>query len=226
MSLTTEVHTIQSNLSRLNADDGLAALVYHVSALAHSDVPVNELVERTGSVVLHTLHADSIRIVLQDAQTGSSAAFSDSRTPRVAGAGSFLFSRPIMIRGAHYGRLEVSVSNASRPIAALLPAVETIAELLGRRAEREELLSELSELREQAGDLRNRRALEVLLTRASGIVASERGWQLGKARDWIRQEALRQGHPLARFAERVILAQTLNRRLAPARPGMPLRRTA
>ena len=57
MSLTTQVLTDQSldgqpQASRVNPDDGLAALIYHVSALAHSDVQISELVERTGSLVL------------------------------------------------------------------------------------------------------------------------------------------------------------------------------
>lgn len=226
MSLSTAVLTDQSHPLQVAAEDGLAALVYHVSTLAHSDVPLNELVERTGSLVLYSLHADSIRIVLLDAQSGSPATFSDSRVRPVAGSGSFLFSRPIVIRGVQFGHLEISVSDVKWPVSALLSVAETVVELLGRRAEREELRSELSALREQAEDLRNRRHLDVLLTRASGIVANERKWPVGKAEEWIRQQALRQSYPLLRFAERLILAQTLNRRLSPARPGLPLRRTA
>lgn len=231
MSLTTQVLADQSvndqpQALQVNPDDGLAALVYHVSALAHSDVQISELVERTGSLVLYSLHADSIRIVLLDARTGSPATFSDSRIRPTAAPASFLFSRPVILRGVHYGHLEIGISNAKWPLNALLPVAETIVELLGRRAEREEFQAEVSALRERAEDLRNRRQLDVLLTRASGIVARERNWEQSKAREWIRQEALRQGHPLLRFAERLILAQTLSRRLTPARPGMPLRRTA
>jgi hypothetical protein len=226
MSLSTEVLTNQSQPLQAPAEDDLAALVYHVSTLAHSDVPVNELVERTGSLVLYSLHADSIRILLQDAQSGSPATFSDSRARSAGGSESFLYLRPIAIRGVSYGHVEISVSDAKWPVSALLSVAETVAELLGRRAEREELRSELSALREQAEDLRNRHNLDVLLTRAIGIVANARSWPAGKAEEWIRQEALRQGYPLLRFAERLILAQTLNRRLAPPRPGMPLRRTA
>ncbi len=75
MSLTTQVPSDQllinqSNAQQSNSDDVLAALVYHVSALAHSDVQIGELVERTGSLVLYSLHADSIRIVLRDARAG------------------------------------------------------------------------------------------------------------------------------------------------------------
>lgn len=215
----------------MNPNDGLAALVYHVSALAHSDIEIGELVERTGSLVLFSLHADSIRIALRDARTGSTSTFSDRRVRSSAASESFLFSRPVTIRGIEYGRLEIGIShasigNATWPLNALLPVAETIVELLGRRAEREELRADMSALRERAEDLRNRRQLDVLLTRASGIVARERNWEQAKAREWVRQEALRQGHPLLRFAERLILAQTLSRRLAPARPGMPLRRTA
>jgi hypothetical protein len=231
MSLTTQVLTDQSvegrpQASRVNPDDALAALVYHVSALAHSDVQISELVERTGSLVLYSLHADSIRIALLDARTGSPATFADSRIRTAAASESFLFSRPVSIRGVHYGHLEIGVSNAKWPLTALLPVAETIVELLGRRAEQEELRVEVSALRERAEDLRNRRQLDVLLTRASGIVARERNWEQSKAREWIRQEALRQGHPLLRFSERLILAQTLSRHMAHARPGMPLRRTA
>ena len=112
------------------------------------------------------------------------------------------------------------------PPAALLAAAETIAELLGRRAEREELRAEASALREQAERLRHRRQLDVVLSRASGIVARERNWAQSRAREWIRQEALRNGHPLLRFAERLILAQVLNRRMTHARPGLPLAKTA
>ena len=130
------------------------------------------------------------------------------------------------IRGVQYGHLEIGISNAKWPLAALLAVAETIVELLGRRAEREELRVEVSALRERAEDLRNRRQLDVLLTRASGIVARERNWEQSKAREWIRQEAVRQGYPLLRFSERLILAQTLSRRMTHARPGMPLRRTA
>ena len=135
------------------------------------------------------------------------------------------------IRGVDYGHLEIGISHASVgvakwPLTALLPAMETIVELLGRRVERDELRADGSALREQAEDLRNRRQLDVLLTRAGGIVARERNWEQAKAREWIRQEALRLGQPVKRLAERLILAQTLSRRLAPARPGMPLRRTA
>ena len=221
----------QSRAPRVSPDDGLAALVYHVSALAHSDVQIGELVERTGSLVLFNLHADSIHITLLDAQTGSPATFSDSRVRSASTSESFLFSRPVTIRGVHYGRLEIGISqvnvNGARwPLTALLPAVETIVELLGRRAEREELRAEASALRERVEDFRNRRHLDVLLTRAGGIIARERNWEQVKAQEWIRQEALRSGQPLARFAERLILAQTLHRRLAPARPGMPLQRTA
>lgn len=226
MSFTAEVLTYQIPPFRANAQDGLAALIYHVSTLAHSDVPVNELVERTASLVLYSLHADSIRLVLNDAQSGSPATFSDRRAQSLAASESFLFSRPITIRGKLYGHLEISVSDARWPATALLPAAETIADVLGRRAEREEQRAELSELREQAEDLRNRRDLDVLLTRAGGIVASARSWKLSKAQDWIRQEALRQGYPLARFAERLILAQILSRRLSPLHPGLPLRRSA
>lgn len=226
MSLTTDVPTNQSQPPQVAAQDGLAALVYHVSTLAHSDVQVNELVERTGSLVLYSLHADSIGILLQDAQSGSPATFSDSRVRPSAASESFLFSRPIVIRGVRYGHLEISVSDAKWPVSALLSVAETVVELLGRRAEREELRSELCALREQAEDLRNRRHLDVLLTRAGGIVATERQWPADKAEEWIRQQALRQGYPLLRYAERLILAQTLNRRMSPARPGLPLRRTA
>jgi hypothetical protein len=231
MSLTTQVLTDQSieglsQASRVHPGDALAALIYHVSALAHSDVQIGELVGRTGSLVLYSLHADSIRIELRDALTGSPATFSDSRIRAAAASESFLFSRPVSIRGVQYGHLEIGISNAKWALTALLPVAETILELLGRRAEREELHAEVSALRERAEDLRNRRHLDVLLTRASGIVARERNWEQSKAREWIRQEALRQGHPVLRFAERLILAQTLNRRLTPARPGMPLRRTA
>jgi len=231
MSLTPQVLSEQflshhSDASRVSPGDGLAALLYHVSALAHSDVQVSELVERTGSLVLYSLHADSIRIVLRDSREGAPATFSDSRV-RATGAGeSFLFSRPIAIRGVQYGHLEISISNNKWPLTALLPVAETIVELLGRRAEREQLRAERSALREHAEDLRNRRQLDVLLTRASGVLAGERNWEQAKAREWIRQEAVRKGHPLARFAERLILAQTLNRRLTHPRPGMPLRRTA
>jgi hypothetical protein len=231
MSLTTQVLSDRlpndrSELSQVNPDDGLAALVYHVSALAHSDVQVSELVERTGSLVLYSLHADSIHIVLLDARTGSPATFSDSRVRPLAAPESFLFSRPVIIRGVHYGRLEVGISNAKWPLTALLLVAETIVELLGRRAEREDLRVKLSALRERAQDLRSRRQLDVLLTRASGIVAKERNWEPAKAQEWIRQESLQRGHPLSRFAERVILAQTLSRGLTRGRPGMPLRRTA
>ena len=226
MSLTTKVLTNQSQPAPVAAEDDLAALIYHVSALAHSDGAVNELVERTGSLVLYSLHADSIRIQLRDSQSGSPASFSDNRTRRVSGAESFLYSRPIVIRGVSYGHLEISVSDAKRPASVLLSVTETVAELLGRRAEREELRSELSALREQAEDLRNRRHLDVLLTRASGVVAASRKWTSAKAEEWIRQEALRQGHPLLRFAERLILAQMLSRRMVSPRPGLPLRRTA
>jgi hypothetical protein len=204
----------------------LAALIYHVSALAHSEGPVNELVERTGSLVLYSLHADSIRIQLRDSQSGSPATFSDTRSKHVSGSESFLYSRPIVIRGVSYGHLEIGVSDAKWPASALLSVTETVAELLGRRAEREELRSELSALRERAEDLRNRRHLDVLLTRASGVVAASRKWTSAKAEEWIRQEALRQGHPLLRFAERLILAQMLSRRMVSPRPGLPLRRTA
>lgn len=216
----------QPAVSPENADEGLAALVYHVSTLAHSDVHIGELVERTGSLVLYSLHADSIRIELANAQSGSPATFSDSRIRAAAGSEQFLFSRPVSVRGVHYGHLEIGVTHSKWPFAALLAVAETIVDLLARRAEREELRVEASELRERAEDLRNRRHLDVLLTRASGIVARERKWEQGRATEWIRQEALRQGHPLLRFAERLVLAQALNRRLTPARPGMPLRRTA
>lgn len=241
MSLTTQVPTdqllndrhfsIQSEASRVSPDDGLAALVYHVSALAHSDVQIVELVERAGSLVLYSLHADSIRIVLRDARKGSPATFTDSRVRTASASESFLFSRPVTIRGVQYGHLEIgishaSINNAKWPLTALLLVAETIVELLGRRAEREDLRAEASALRERAEDLRNRRQLDVLWTRASGIVARERNWEQAKAREWIRQEALRLGHPLLRFAERLILAQTLSRRFTPARPGLPLRRTA
>ena len=231
MSVTTQVLTDQSvndqqQASQVNPDDGLAALVYHVSALAHSEVEIGELVERTGSLVLYSLHADSIRIVLLDARTGSPETFSDSRVRPAAASESFLFSRPVSIRGVQYGHLEIGISNAKWPLTALLPVAETIVELLGRRAEQEELRVEVSALRERAEDLRNRRKLDVLLTRASGIVARDRNWEQSKAREWIRQEAVRQGHPLLRLSERLILAQTLSRRMTHARPGMPLRRTA
>lgn len=226
MSVSTELLTSQIPPFRANTQDGLAALVYHVSTLAHSDVPVNELVERTASLVLYSLHADSIRLVLQDAQGASPATFSDRRTQPPAASESFLFSRPITIRRKLYGHLELSVSDARWSATALLLASETIANLLGRRAEREELRAELSDLREHVEDLRNRRHLDVLLTRAGGILAKERNWQSSKAQDWIRQEALRQTYPLARFAERLILAQTVTRRMSPLRPGLPVRRSA
>ncbi len=235
MSLSTQVSPEQlighQHQAQVSPDDALAALVYHVSALAHSDLPIAELVERTGSLVLYSLHADSIRIALCDARTGSPATFVDSRVRRSSASEAFLFSRPVTVRGVLYGHLEIgisqaSISNARWPVTELLPVAETIVELLGQRAEREELRAEVSVLREKAEDLRNRRQLDILWTRASGIVARERNWEVGKAREWIRQEALRLGHPLLRFAERMILAQTLNRRLSPARPGMPLRRTA
>ncbi len=74
-------------------------------------------------------------------------------------------------------------------------------------------------MRERAEDLRNRRHLDVLWSRASGIVARERNWEQAKAREWIRQEALRLGYPLLRFSERLILAQTLSRRMAPRPSG-------
>ena len=236
MSLTMKVATDQlindrAQTPRVTPDDGLAALVYHVSALANSDLQVEELVERAGSLVLYSLHADSIRVALRDARTGSTVSFSDSRVRSSAASESFLFSRPVTIRGVEYGHLEIGISHAGIgkakwPLTALLPVAETIVELLGRRAEREELRAHFSALREQAEDLRNRRQFDVLLTRASGIVARERNWEQAKAREWIRQEALRLGQPVQRLAERLILAQTLSRRLAPARPGMPLRRTA
>lgn len=226
MSVTVEPFSSRILPFRANAQDGLAALVYHVSTLAHSNVPVKELVERTASLVLYSLHADSIRLVLRDAQLGSPATFSDRRTQPPAASESFLFSRPITIRGTLYGHLEISVSDARWPATALLLAAETIADLLGRRAEREELRAELSDLREHVEDLRNRRHLDVLLTRAGGILAKERNWHSSKAQDWIRQEALRQAYPLARFAERLILAQTVTRRMSPLRPGLPVRRSA
>jgi hypothetical protein len=231
MSVTAEV-SINQNVSShslkswVNPDEALVALVYHVSELAHSNVQISELVERTGSLVLYSLHADSIRIVLLDARSGSPVTFADSRLRTSGGSELFLFSRPVAIRGVHYGHLEIGVSNSKWPLAALLPVAETIVELLGRRAEREELSVKTSALREKTEDLRNRRNLDVLLTRASGIVSKDRNWEPSKAREWIRQEALRQGLPLLRFAERLILAQTLQRRLTPAGPGLPLRRTA
>jgi hypothetical protein len=236
MSLTTQVLIRQfendpTQAPRVTADHGLAALVYHVSALAHSDAQIDELVERTGSLVLYSLHADSIQITLRGARTDSLATFSDSRARSSAEFESFLFSRPVTIRGVHYGHLQIGISHAGIttakwPLKALLPVAETIVELLGRRAEREELRVEVSALRERVEDLRNRRQLDVLLTRAGGIVARERDWEQAKAREWIRQEALRLGHPLLRFAERLILAQTLSRRLTHAHPGMPIGRTA
>jgi hypothetical protein len=231
MSVTTEV-SINQNVnshpleSRVNPDEALVALVYHVSELAHSNVQIGELVERTGSLVLYSLHADSIRIVLLDARSGSPVTFADSRLHTSGESKSFLFSRPVAIRGVHYGHLEIGISDSKWPPAALLPVAETIVELLGRRAEREELSVKTSALREKTEDLRNRRDLDVLLTRASGIVSKDRNWAPPKAREWIRQEALRQGLPLLRFAERIILSQTLKRRLTPSRPGLPLRRTA
>jgi len=111
MSLTTEVLTNQSQPSPVAGEDHLAALIYHVSALAHSEGPVNELVERTGSLVLYSLHADSIRIQLRDSQSGSPATFSDTRSKHVSGSESFLYSRPIVIRGVSYGHLEIGVSD-------------------------------------------------------------------------------------------------------------------
>ena len=226
MSVTVEPLSFRIPPFCANAQDGLAALVYHVSTLAHSDVAVKELVERTASLVLYSLHADSIRLVLRDAQLGSSATFSDRRTQPPAASESFLFSRPITIRGKLYGHLEISVSDARWPATALLLVSETIANLLGRRAEREELRAALSDLRVHVEDLRNRRHLDVLLTRAGGILAKERNWQSSKAQDWIRQEALRQTYPLARFAERLILAHTVTQRMSPLRPGLPIRRSA
>ncbi len=216
----------QSEASRASPGNSLAALVYHVSALAHSDIEVTELVERTGSLVLFSLHADAIRIVLRDANSGVPVTFADSRVHGASDSQSFVFSRPITVRGTHYGHLEVGINDAKWPLADLLPAAETIVELLGQRAERGELRAKRSALRERAEDLRNRRHLDVVLTRASGVVARERNWEQAKAREWIRQEALRKGHPVARFAERLILAQTLSRRMTHARPGLPLQRTA
>lgn len=55
-------------------------------------------------------------------------------------------------------------------------------------------------------------------------MARERNWEQNKAREWIRQEALRLGYPLLQLSERVILAQTLSRRLTHARP-MPFGRS-
>jgi|GEM_PF-2530716 len=226
MSLNADALTDQSQALAAAPTDALPALVYHVSSLAHSDVPVGELVERVGSLILYSLHASAISITLQDVQAGAPASYSDRRLSRDERAEAFLFSRPIAVRGVTYGHLEISVGDTKWPATVLLDVAETLAGMLGRRAEREELRAGLSALREQAEDLRYRHHLDVLLARAAGAVASERRWPAGKAEQWIRQEAVRQGHPLLRFAERLILAQTLHRRFTPVRPGLPLRRTA
>ena len=118
MSFSTQVSAGQtpngpSEASRVVPDDGLAALIYHVSALAHAEIEIRELVERTGSLVLYSLHADSTRIVLRDAQTGSPATFSDSRARTSSGPAAFLFSRPVSVRGVQYGQLEIGIGQAS-----------------------------------------------------------------------------------------------------------------
>ena len=81
----------QAQTPRATLDDVLAALVYHSSALTHSDLQVEELVERVGSLVLYSLHADSIRVALRDARTGATVTFSDSRVRSSAASESFLF---------------------------------------------------------------------------------------------------------------------------------------
>jgi hypothetical protein len=224
VSAETGSHTVAERVEQ-SAED-LAALLHHASQLAHSELPAAELVERAGSLILHTVCADSARIALRDAETGLTVEFAQQRQTRPAARQSFSFSRPITVRGVDFGHFELHVTRARWPIAVLVEAAETLLELLGRRAELDALRQRSAQLRDEAEQLNLRKQFAVAVTRAAGIIAARRNWTLERSRAWLAAEAAREGLSLFRYAERIVLANVARRRLATPRPGLPLRKSA
>lgn len=222
-------HSLSNSVAaRPESYDALSALAYHASQLVHSELGVADVVERIGSLALYSLRAESIRIVLLSLEEGAPRLeeFAERRGATEAVAPEFLFARRIAVRGVEYGQLELALRRTPWPVASLLALAETLVELLAQRAEREELRVNNAALRQGLAQLDEERQFDILLTRASGVVAREHGWSVERAQASIVEEAHRAGLAVLRYAERIVLGHKLRRRALRSVPGLPVGKTA
>jgi hypothetical protein len=224
---------LQYSLSEASAPqptpvDALAALAIHANQLVSSELTVEQVVERIGSLALYSLRAESVRIVLQSLETGKPqrVEFAERRGPAGAGAPEFVFSRNVAAGGVEYGVVEIALHPSSWSVTALLDLAGTLVDLLAQRARRDELRSRNAALRLQLARFEQERQFDILLARASGVVAADHGWSAEQARTALVEEARRGGVPIKRYAERIVLGHILRSRALRSRPGQPLRRTA
>ena len=228
--------SLQNSISA-NADTGgvesLDSLVRQISTLVHSRLDAPGIVERTGALLVEYFRATTASIRLWHGDDRYLASF-DHEMPCTSSDDSdedsscaLFLSRPISVRGATYGRLQLEYPACDEHANDAEPLVGLAVSLLAQLAEMESLRWSNNQLRGEVRDLGWQLRTEKLLVRATGMIGASRGMTSRQAMAWLREQSNRLGLPLWQTAERLLDGAELSRRIGePASRGEGLRRTA
>ena len=206
----------------------LSSLIQHISQLAASPLDAAAIVERAGTLIVHSVAARRVFIRIWHEGDRSLGSFDSGqrRSATESRGGLFVFSRPINVRGVEYGWLDLELPAGSWPQAELQMAGEVLLDLFGQLAEKHALLARRERLRSEARDLGWQVKIDKLLSRATGLISAKRRINTRASIEWLREESMRLRLPLWRMAERLIEGETLVRNLHSGRPEDSWRQTA
>lgn len=127
---------------------------------------------------------------------------------------SFVFWRPISVRGREYGHLTVEARTPVGSPQDWMLTLDTLSEQLALYAERLQLAEDERRLRSEVAELQLRLRTRKVLSRAGGIVAMTLDTTVESAEEWLQAEATRRGRTAYELAEQLILQQVLSRQIA------------
>lgn len=194
----------------------LAQSILAVSHLAASAEHPQSIVDGIASIVSTAFAASRVSIVAQTwSEVFNSVQATASNTNHCA---RFLFSRPIAVRGIEYGRIELEIDNPEYPAPDMMLALEAVALLLATWAERLSIQVQQATIAAQLASTKNALASSKLLARASGIISQWKRIPLSAAQAWIKSEARRRHLTPDEFGAKLILDQSIARRIALPNP--------
>ena len=142
-------------------------------------------------------------------------------TNAMAGAGArFEITRNLEVRGVRYGRMTFEVRNPGWTPAELFQFTDVLAQQIALAAETFALRTGKSRMQDELRATRQDLAAGKAITRASGMLAAQRGWTEERALDWLRQQAARNGQGLGQLAAQFVEGVMVQRRVQ--RGGTPL----
>ncbi len=133
---------------------------------------------------------------------------------------SFVFSRPIAVRGRQYGQLTVETRTPAGSPKDWMMTLEVLGQQLALFAERLELADDNECVQSEVDELQERLRIRKALARAGGIVARIQGTTAELAEEWLEAEAARRGRTAYVLAEQLILQDQISRQIvSKARQG-------